>query len=424
MSSFTVVRTPIQFIVDPQDMVRTMGRIHLVRRHGRLTFADLWSNGARIQIIYRGRECPWVTGMWVDIQGNASHTQSGELSIWVEHQHVVGQSERALETQPSSGRIPPEQQFVMDPSLVQQGYFRSRVLRHVREFLWRHHFEEVSTPILSAAASGATARPFQTHARALDQNMFLRVAPESHLIRLMMAGFDRIFEIGPCFRNEGISDRHQPQFELMECYRLGDTIDDTMTLVQDLLQHVSSSLNISCLTWRDAQFDFNSMARMALPDLVQIHTGCTTAQECQQWLEARNIVMNDHASPMRAWADVFELGVEHHLQQPTFVTQWPSCVSPLARSDDGLWSERFELYVAGVELANGYEQERNTQVQRLRFEQQVPNQEGDIMAQDNEYLFAMGWGMPTLSGFGIGVDRFVQMLANMQHIRQTILFPM
>ena len=163
---------------------------------------------------------------------------------------------------------------------------------------------------------------------------------------------------------------------------------------------------------------------MTLPELVQIHTGCASAEECEQWLMARNMEIDEHTPPMRAWADVFELGVEQHLQQPTFVTQWPSCVSPLAHSVDGLWSDRFELYVAGVELANGYEQERCVEVQRDRFEQQVPNQEGDIMAQDNEYLFAMGWGVPTLSGFGIGMDRLVQMFGNMQHIRQTILFPM
>lgn len=405
--------------------IRIFGRVHTVREHGRLNFVDVWGNGQRMQVVVRG-EHHFRVGAWVEVVGPARPTQRGEMSVWMEHMREHSCATQALETHPEYGRIPSEQRFVVDPGLVQHGRTRGRIVRAVREFLWDEGFEEVGTPLISSCSSGAAARPFETHSRAMERDLFLRVAPESHLIRLLMAGFDRIFELGACFRNEGVSERHQPQFDLVECYRLNETVEHTMDRLERLLHHTLRVLHsdISMVAWGDETFDWSHIERRTLEELVEQYTQCRSATMCVQWLQERQL-WHDGNDPMLAWCMVFENAVEGQLRQPTFVTRWPVCVSPLARETDNGWSARFELYAAGMELANGYEQERNQHIQQQRFEQQARllGQE-DVMASDEEYLFAMGWGMPPLSGFGLGIDRWIQVVTNRPHIRDVVLFPM
>lgn len=404
--------------------IRIFGRVHTVREHGRLTFIDVWGNGQRVQVVARGAHA-FQVGAWVEVVGPAHPTQRGEMSVWMEHMREHSCATQALETQPEYGRVPPEQRFVVDPILVQQGRMRPRIVRAVREFLWADGFEEIGTPLISRCSSGAAARPFETHSRAMERDLFLRVAPESHLIRLLMAGFDCVFELGACFRNEGVSERHQPQFDLLECYRLNETVDQSMDRLEQLLRHTLNVIHAnSAVGWGDETLDWSCIPRRTVEELVAEHTQCTNTVMCVQWLQQRNL-WHEGNDPMLAWCVVFEEAVEQHLRQPVFVTRWPVCVSPLARETDNGWSARFELYAAGMELANGYEQERNQRVQQHRFEQQARllGQE-DVMASDEEYLFAMGWGMPPLSGFGLGIDRWVQIVTNRPHIRDVVLFPM
>lgn len=418
-------RVALECVQTSEDPVRIFGRVHTVREHGRLTFIDVWCNGHRMQVVARGRHT-FRVGAWVEVIGPAHPTQRGEMSVWAHNMREHSCATQALETHPDYGRIPPEQRFVVNPSLVQQGRTRSRIVRSVREFLWSEGFEEVATPLISSCSSGAAARPFETHSRALDRDLFLRVAPESHLIRLLMAGFDSVFELGACFRNEGVSERHQPQFDLLECYRLNETIDHSMDRLERLLHHTLGLLHsdLNLVAWGEEHLNWQNISRRTVEELVLEHTHCSTTHMCVDWLRERSL-WHEGNDPMLAWCLVFEHAVEEHLRQPTFVTRWPVCVSPLARETDNGWSARFELYAAGMELANGYEQERNRTTQQHRFEQQAQllGQE-DVMSSDEEYLFAMGWGMPPLSGFGLGIDRWIQIATNQPHIRDVVLFPM
>ena len=408
-----------------ETCIRIFGRVHTVREHGRLTFIDVWCNGQRMQVVARG-EHPFRVGAWVDVVGPARPTQRGEMSVWMEHMREHSCATQALEMQPDHGRLPAEQRFVVDPALVQQGRMRGRIVQRMRQFLWGADFEEVGTPLISRCASGAAARPFETWSRAQERQLFLRVAPESHLIRLLMAGFDSVFEIGACFRNEGVSERHQPQFDLLECYRLNETVDQSMDRLEQLLHSTLDVVHtdLSMVPWGSETLNWGHIRRHTLEELVEQYTGCVTSDMCVQWLQERNL-WHEGNDPMLAWCVVFEVAVEQQLRQPTFVTRWPCCVSPLARETDNGWSARFELYAAGMELANGYEQERDRTVQQQRFEQQAQllGQE-DVMASDEEYLFAMNWGMPPLSGFGLGIDRWIQIVTNQAHIRDVVLFPM
>ena len=415
----------LECVQTSQEAIRIFGRVHTVREHGRLTFVDVWCNGHRMQVVARGNHA-FRVGAWVEVVGPAQPTQRGEMSVWAHDMREHSCATQALETHPEYGRIPPEQRFVVDPVLVRQGRVRGQIVREIREFLWAEEFEEVGTPLISSCSSGAAARPFETHSRALERDLFLRVAPEAHLIRLLMAGFDRIFEIGACFRNEGVSERHQPQFDLLECYRLNESVEHSMDRLERLLHHTLRTLHsdVSSIAWGEETLNWEHIQRRTLEELVCEYTQCSTAQMCVEWLQDRQL-WSDGNDPMLAWCMVFEQAVEQQLRQPTFVTRWPVCVSPLARETDSGWSARFELYAAGMELANGYEQERNRTTQQQRFEQQAQllGQE-DVMASDEEYLFAMGWGMPPLSGFGLGIDRWVQIATNRPHIREVVLFPM
>lgn len=413
-------------VATSEQSVRVFGRVHTIREHGRLTFVDLWHNGERLQLVVRG-EHSFRVGAWVSATGPTRPTQRGEMSLWVEQMLEHSCATEAFETQPDHGRIPPEQRMVLQPASVLDARVRGRIVQDIRRFLWNDGFEEVSTPILCRNASGAAARPFETHARALERDMYLRVAPESQLIRLMMAGMDSIFELGACFRNEGVSERHQPQFELIECYRANETVDQTMDRLEHLMQSTLRIVHtdLTTIPYGDHISDWSAFRRATVEELVAETAGCLSTDDCIAWLTTHGIEWHSSNDPLLAWCMVFEQAVEHTLIHPTFVTRWPECVSPLARGTGDGWTARFELYAVGMELANGYEQEMSQETQHNRFAQQAAllGQE-DVMASDEEYLFAMGWGMPPLSGFGLGIDRWIQVVTNQTHIRNVVLMPL
>lgn len=332
---------------------------------------------------------------------------------------------RPLEEQPSEVRVPPEQHLLLDSARLLRARQRSAIVRALREELWRGGFEEMETPILHRSASGASARPFQCHSRALETTLSLRVAPEPHLIRLMSAGFPRIFEIARAFRNEGLSSRHQPEFTLMEVYEAGAPLARSIQQCTQLIHCalISAQTPIEQAPFGEHLLDWRSPRVVSLRDLVEEQLQCHSAQQCQAWLQARG-----HEVPAvleEAWSSVFEHGIESQLIQPTFVVEWPTSISPLAYSQDETWAVRFELFAGGMELANGFEQNRSEPVQRARFLQQSHRRNSeDVMQADEEYLFAMGWGLPPIGGFGIGIDRLIMLIQNAPLIQDVVLFPM
>lgn len=417
--------------VEPSaPIVRVAGRLHSVRRHGRLTFADLWHGGSRVQVAIRAlppEPCPseaWVIGAWLEVEGEFLPSRAGEPTIWAARSQLHQVPTRPLEELPSEGRAPPEQRWLLAPETLGQARMRSLLVRAVRSCLEGLEFEEVETPILTISPSGAAARPFETYARALERTLALRVAPEPHLIRLLAGGFVRIFEIAPTFRNEGISERHHPQFTLLEAYEAFADLPATMAQVEAVVRAalMATGVPLQAAPFRGAELNWTCVRRATLRALVREHAACASVSECQAFLRAGGAAVPE--APLEAWSAVFEAAVEPLLIQPTFVTEWPASISPLALSECGEWATRFELYAGGMELANGYEQNRSEALQRERFAAQARRAgREEIMATDAEYLHAMGWGLPPLSGFGIGIERLVMFATNASHIREAVLFP-
>ena len=414
---------------EPHPIARVLGRVQVIRHHGRMCFLDLFQGGVRLQLAFRTNILPLPDplpiGAWLEVEGQVYPSRAGELTLWVEHAQVVQCPTRPVETHPEHGRVPPEQRFVVEPAQIDQARRRTRLLRALREGLWAQGFEEMETPILHRSASGAAARPFLTHSRALDSALALRVAPEPHLIRLLAAGFPRVFEIARAFRNEGVSARHQPEFTLMEVYEASATLDRSIGHCTQLITQALQGAGVdpAAVPCRGHLLDFTRPRVVSLRGIVEDFTGCDSVEACQAWLTSGFHPVPDE--PLEAWCAVFEHGVEQHLIQPTFVCDYPASISPLAASVDGQWATRFELFASGMELANGFEQNRDEAVQRERFAAQARRAgEDDVMQADEEYLFAMGWGLPPLSGFGIGIDRLVMLALGVPSIREAVLFPM
>ena len=372
--------------------------------------------------------CPvpsFALGAWLDMTGTLAPSQRGEMTLWATGVCVVQEPTRPLEMLPSHGRVPPEQRFVTHPEQVALLRRRSTLLRSLRQSLWTESFEETETPILHRFASGAAAQPSTTYSRASEAELSLRIAPEPHLIRLMAAGFPRIFEVARSFRNEGFSARHHPEFTLLEVYEAGASLSRSITHCAELFtsSFAALGLNPSVVSFRGNILNFSSPRIVDLRVLVEEQTACQSVDDCVSFLLEQGVT--PPLEPLEAWFAVFEHAVEERLIQPTFVAGYPASVSPLALSLDNTWAERFELFAGGMELANGFEQNRDSAIQEERFRSQALRRNSDdIMPSDEEYLFAMGWGLPPLSGFGIGTDRLAMMALQVEHIRQAILFPM
>lgn len=409
------------------QLLHTLGRVRSLRSHGQLSFVDIIHNGSSLQLAFEATAClipqELMVGSWIEVQGLYRPSLRGEPTLWINHCQVHNSPTQPLEQQPPQANAP-EQRFLLEPTLIPLARRRSSLIRGLRETLWSEEFHEVETPVLHTSATGASARPFVTHARAIDQSMFLRVAPEAHLIRLMSAGFDRIFEVARSFRNEGLSNRHQPEFSLLEVYQAGATMEQSMNHVVRLIVGALTHAGIdpACAVFGEHTLDWTNARVVSLSDLVQEHTGCVTSSDCMTWLQARGLAVPVEQNEMHLV--VFEHAIEQTIVQPTFVHSYPVSTSPLARQV-GEVARRFELFAGGMELANGFEQNICPIVQRERFLQQALRQGcEDVMQTDEDYLFAMQWGLPPIGGFGIGIDRLVMLGLNHPCIRDALLFPM
>jgi len=313
---------------------------------------------------------------------------------------------------------------------------RTKIIAFIRQYLNERGFLEVETPMMQAIPGGATARPFITHHNSLDMQLYLRVAPELYLKRLVVGGLEKVYEINRNFRNEGLSTRHNPEFTMLEFYEAYADFADLMALTEDLLQRLTFAvLQSTAVTYQGETLDFSGpFARMTLKQsILNLNTGIVAADldslEPARAVAARfDVPVKDEYGLGKVQTEIFEKTVESRLVQPTFITQYPAEVSPLARRNDAdpFVTDRFEFFVAGREIANGFSELNDPDDQAMRFRAQADAFESgdrEAMHYDSDYIQALEYGMPPTAGEGIGIDRLVMLLTDSPSIRDVLLFP-
>jgi len=425
--------------------VRLAGRVTAVRRHGKTAFVDLSDGDDRVQVYLR-RDALGDDGFalldaldlgdfW-GVEGELFRTRTGELTVRAGALTVLA---KALQPWPEKwhGLVDHElraRQRYLDLATGEESrrIFRARaaIIREIRAFLDARGFIEVETPMMQPIPGGASARPFVTHHNALDMDLFLRVAPELYLKRLVVGGFDRVYEINRNFRNEGISTQHNPEFTMLEFYQAYATYHDHMDLTEEMLAGIAERVaGTTSLPWGDARIELaRPWRRLSMRDAVLAHSdfqpedlGDRAARE----RTARALAIPDveRLATGKLLAEIFEYTAESRLFDPTFIIDFPADISPLAKRKPGdpELTERFELYAAGMELANAFSELNDPDDQRKRFEDQVRAGGGVV---DEDYLAALEHGMPPAAGEGIGIDRLVMLMTGSRSIRDVILFPL
>ncbi len=313
---------------------------------------------------------------------------------------------------------------------------RSKMISSIRNFLQQKDFVEVETPMMQVIPGGASARPFVTHHNALSMDMYLRIAPELYLKRLVVGGIERVFEINRNFRNEGLSTRHNPEFTMIEFYQAYADYKDMMDLTESMLRNTAQEvLGTTTITYQGSEYDFGKpFTRLSVFDSVLQYNPEITAEQLSDMAQATAIAVKLGVKVKDTWGlgkiqiEIFEETVEHKLDQPTFITEYPTEVSPLARRSDGnpFVTDRFEFFVGGRELANGFSELNDPEDQAERFMAQVAEKEGgddEAMHYDADYIAALEYGLPPTAGEGIGIDRLVMLFTDSPSIRDVLLFP-
>lgn len=427
------------------------GRVMLRRVMGKASFMTLEDPSGRIQCYVRRDDIGedayadfrrlWDLGDIAGVRGALMRTNTGELTVQASEVRLLAKSLRPL-PEKHHGLADQELRYrqrhldlIVNEASRQVFRTRARLVAAMRRFFDERGFLEVETPMMHLIPGGATARPFVTHHNALDTDLFLRVAPELYLKRLVVGGFERVYEINRCFRNEGLSPRHNPEFTTIEFYQAfadyTDLMDLTEELLGTLLRDIAGSTSI---TFDGREIDFGkAMERQRMTTAVAAATGIPEADlmaEAKLGEVARG--MNLPVAAGWGWGrllmEIFEARVEANLVQPTFITHYPTEVSPLARTsaDDSRLTDRFELFVAGREIANGFSELNDPEEQAERFARQAQLKDrGDLEAMhyDTDFLAALEHGMPPTAGEGIGVDRLAMLLTDSTTIRDVVLFP-
>ena len=429
-------------------VARVAGRLMLVRPQGRLAFAELRDGSGSVQLFALSAVTPDFAafaklriGDWVGAAGPAVKTRTGELSVKVDEWVLLAEARRGFGDKwrgITDVDLRYRQRYVdlwANEDSRRTFALRSRLLSLMRRWLEDRGFVEVETPMLQPIPGGATAKPFVTHHNALDVDLYLRIAPELYLKRLVVGGFERVFEIGRVFRNEGLSPRHNPEFTLLELYAAYLDYTDLMALTEELVAWLADELlQTTKLSYGGRDLDLTPPWRRAtLTELVAESTGRTL--ELEQGTGALRAVATELGVPFgpsdgpgKLLLEIYEKTTEPAQWGPVFVVDYPEEVSPLARrhrSRPG-WVERFEAIVAGRELCNAFSELTDPDEQRRRFEDQARARaagDDEAMVVDEDYLRALEYGLPPTAGLGIGIDRLVMLFADAPTIRDVVLFP-
>ena len=433
--------------------VSVAGRMMLKRVMGKASFATLQDATGRIQLYVTrdalGEELygafkHWDLGDILGAEGTLMKTKTGELSIKVTALRLLTKSLRPMPDK-FHGMADQEMKYrqryvdlMTDDSTRQRFVARSKAVSSIRAFMVKHGFLEVETPMLHPIPGGANARPFVTHHNALEQDMYLRIAPELYLKRLLVGGFERVFEINRNFRNEGISVRHNPEFTMMEFYAAYWNYQDLMGFTEQLIRDTAmKAVGTLQLSYQDRAVDLSQpFARLTIREAIYQDTEAGAHVDDAAWLTSalKKLGLSEEKDRLstRSLASLqvlyFEETVEEKLWQPTFIMEHPTEISPLARANDSRpeVTERFELYITGREFGNGFSELNDAEDQAARFQAQVNAKDSgddEAMYFDEDFVRALEHGMPPAGGCGIGIDRFMMLLTDSQSIRDVILFP-
>ena len=438
-------------LADATIETKVAGRIMLRRMMGKASFLTIQDRSGRVQIYVRQNDVgdavyqefsKWDIGDIVGVVGIVMKTNKGELSVHASEIRLLTKSLRPM-PEKYAGLTDTQTRYrqryldlMMNEETRDVFIKRSKIINSIRQFFIEREFMEVETPMMQAIPGGAAAAPFVTHYNALGINMYLRVAPELNLKRLVVGGFERVFEINRNFRNEGMSAKHSPEFTMLEFYWAYADFNELMDLTEAMFRQIAEQvLGTTQFPYKDAQLDFGvPFKRMTMSEAVlefnpQIKAEqLSDLEQLQQLAKSLSLEVNDAWGAGRIVMEIFEATVEEKIEQPVFITQHPIEVSPLARRNDTNpeMTDRFELFCMGKEIANGFSELNDAEDQAERFRQQVVAKDAgdeEAMHYDEDYVTALEYGLPPTAGEGVGIDRLVMLLTNSPSIRDVVLFP-
>jgi lysyl-tRNA synthetase class 2 len=443
----------IETLAEVDETFALAGRMLAKRVMGKIAFVKVQDGTGTMQFVVQRDNLPeglyqqfkqWDIGDIIGGSGSIFRTQKGELSVKPVELRLLTKSLRPL-PEKFHGLTDTETRYrqryvdlIMNEDSKKVFQTRSKIIRFIRDFMEApgREFLEVETPMMHPIPGGATARPFVTHHNALDLQMFLRIAPELYLKRLVVGGLDRVYEINRSFRNEGVSTRHNPEFTMLEFYWAYANYNDLMDLTETMLRELAEAVTGSTMVEHEGQnIDFGSaFERMSVEESVRKYNpeladaDLWDAEVLKTACAERNIHVKDVWGEGKILIELFDATVEAKLANPTFITSYPTEVSPLSRRNDEnpLITDRFELFVTGREIANGFSELNDSEDQAARFQEQVSQKDaGDLEAMhfDADYIRALEYGMPPTAGEGIGIDRLVMLLTDSSSIRDVLLFP-
>lgn len=438
-------------LAEEQVEVSVAGRMMAKRVMGKASFVKLQDRSGQIQLRLERDRLPegvyqsfkkWDVGDIVGAKGVLMRTQTGELTVLAGEVRLLTKSLRPL-PEKWAGLSDQETRYrqryvdlIINESSREVFRKRSQIISYMRGFLESLDFLEVETPMMQVMPGGAIARPFTTHHNALDMPLYLRIAPELDLKRLVVGGFDRVYEINRNFRNEGVSTQHNPEFTMLEAYRAFADYNDWMDTTEAMLHGMAEAVNGTTLVeYQGETFDFGKkFERMTVEDCIARFNPDFDMSKVRDrdylaaYCEKLGAQVKDNFGPGKLQTEIFDETCEARLREPTFITQYPAEVSPLARKndDDPFVTDRFELFIAGREIANGFSELNDSEDQAERFRAQVENAaagDDEAMSYDHDYIRALEYGLPPTTGIGIGVDRLVMLLTDSASIRDVLLFP-